>query len=351
MDNRQGRLYFNHLSFKNEQLHMNVIEITMQNNKSNQYSNKFFFLLNCSALILTLLIVFLSTHIRLGEAGLGCGPWPECYAQLSMVDGIKGLEIPDTEFRNFRAMHRFIASVLGINILIILLITLWYRKTISPVLPVFMFFIVLFLSILGIVTPARSVPIVTLGNILGGIVLAGLIWRQILQTRIRNTEPGSPVLLILSATVTLQLISGAWASANYTGSACPALVTCTYMDNVSSHLLDSYNIFRELKLDNNHHLIIDEASSIIQITHRVIAIMLLVLVITALQIIRHRQPVLVKPMLILTCILCAEFILGVVNILTNMPLWTNTLHNLLAVGLLFAMINLTMLIKLKRTYN
>jgi cytochrome c oxidase assembly protein subunit 15 len=330
---------------------MNVIEIAMQNNNSNQYSGNIFFLLNCSALILTLLIVFLSTHIRLGEAGLGCDPWPECYAQLSLADGIKGLEIPDTEFRTFRAMHRAIASILGINILIILFIALWYRKAISPVLPVLMFLVVLFLSILGIVTPTRSVPVVTLGNILGGIVLAGLVWRQILRTRIRSTQSGPLILLILSATVTLQLISGAWASANYTGSACPGLVTCTYMENTSSHLLDSYNILRELKLDNNHHLIIDEASSIIQITHRVIAIILLLLVFTALQIIRHRHPVLVKPMLILTCILCAEFILGIVNTLTDMPLWTNTLHNLLAVGLLFAMINLTMLVKLKRADN
>jgi cytochrome c oxidase assembly protein subunit 15 len=302
-------------------------------------------------LTLALFIVFLSTHIRLGEAGLGCNPWPECYAQLSMVDGIKGLEIPDTEFKTFRSMHRFIASVLGINIIIILLITIWNRKTISPVLPVFMFIVVLFLSILGIVTPTRSVPVVTLGNILGGIVLSGLIWRQILKTRIRNTESGTPILLILSMIVTIQLISGAWASANYTGSACPELVTCTYMDNVSTHLLDSYNIFRELKLDDNNNLIIDEASSIIQLTHRVIAIILLVLAIISLQIIRRGYPALFKPMLILTCVLCAEFILGVVNILTNMPLWTNTLHNLLAVGLLFATINLTMLVKQKRAVN
>ena len=92
---------------------------------------------------MSLLIVFLSTHIRLGEAGLGCDPWPTCYAQLSLADSVKGLEIPDSEFKTFRAMHRFIASILGINILIIMLMSIWYRKAISPLLPVMMFLVVL----------------------------------------------------------------------------------------------------------------------------------------------------------------------------------------------------------------
>ena len=52
-------------------------------------------------------------------------------------------------------------------------------------------------------------------------------------------------------------------------------------------------------------------------------------------------------MLIVSTLFFAEFILGVINVLTDMPLWTNTLHNLLAVGLLFATINLTMLIRFK----
>jgi len=43
MDNRQGRLYFNHLSFKNEQLHMNVIEITMQKTNPTNIQTSFFF--------------------------------------------------------------------------------------------------------------------------------------------------------------------------------------------------------------------------------------------------------------------------------------------------------------------
>jgi heme a synthase len=321
----------------------------MQNLKSNRYPKKCFFLLNCSALIMSLLIVFLSTHIRLGEAGLGCEPWPECYAQLSLADGVKGLEIPDSEFKTFRAMHRYIASILGLNILIIMLMALWYRKNISPLLPVLMFLVVLFLSILGVATPTRSLPLVTLGNILGGIVLSGLVWRQILQTWTRAVTSGPLVLFLLSATLTLQLISGAWASANYTGSACPELVTCSHTSDLSANLLDSFNVFRKLQLNSDSRLVLDETSSIIQFSHRLIAVLLLILVMTALWKVKRKHPTLIKPMLIVSSFFFAEFILGIVNVLTDMPLWTNTLHNLLAVGLLFATINLTMLIHFNRT--
>jgi heme a synthase len=310
---------------------------------------KCFFLLNCSALIMSLLIVFLSTHIRLGEAGLGCDPWPNCYAQLSLADGVKGLEIPDSEFKIFRSMHRTIASILGINILIIMLMALWKREKISPLLPVLMFLVVLFLSILGIATPTRSLPLVTLGNILGGIVLSGLVWRQLLLTRSRTVMPAPLILFLVSATLTIQLISGAWASANYTGSACPDLLSCSYTDNLSGNLLESFNVIRKLNLDSNGRLLLDETSSIIQFSHRLIASVLLFLIIVALRTVKRNHPSLYKPMMIVSCFFFAEFTLGIVNVLTHMPLWTNTLHNLLAVGLLFATINLTMLIRFKKS--
>lgn len=321
----------------------------MQTKKNSQYPSTIFILLNCTALILSLFIVFLSTHIRLGEAGLGCDPWPECYASLSFADGVKGLEIPDTEFKIFRTMHRYVASILGINILIIMLMAICYRKEVSPLLPVLMFLVVLFLSILGVATPTRSLPLVTLGNILGGIVLSGLVWRQILQIRPRAVVTGPLVLFMVSALLTIQIVSGAWASANYTGSACPELVTCTYTNNLSGNFFESFNVFRKLKLDINNRLLLDETSSIIQFSHRLIAVILLFLIITALWSVKRNYPALLKPMLIVSCLFFAEFILGVSNILMDMPLWTNTLHNLLAVGLLFTTINLTMSIQSKRS--
>ncbi|MCB1730495.1 MAG: hypothetical protein KDI21_08465, partial [Halieaceae bacterium] len=35
------------------------------------------------SLLLTLLTVVLSAYIRLAEVGIGCEPWPQCYARLN----------------------------------------------------------------------------------------------------------------------------------------------------------------------------------------------------------------------------------------------------------------------------
>ena len=100
----------------------------------------------------------------------------------------------------------------------------------------------------------------------------------------------------------------------------------------------------------SYHLILDETSSIIQFSHRLIAVLLLIIIVAALWKVKREYPALLKPtVMVEQCVsFTAEFILGIVNVLAEMPLWTNTLHNLLAVVLLFATINLTMIIHLKK---
>ena len=295
--------------------------------------------LNICALVLSLLIIFLSTHIRLGEANLGCDPWPECYAQLSFADDVKGLTIVDNEFALLRSFHRSIASLLGLNVILITVMVLRKRKHISPILPLIMFALVVFLSILGIATPTRSMPIVTMGNILGGISLTGVIWHHLLQLNKIRLHKLTPLYYFLIAII-IQLISGAWASANYTAAACPELFSCRQTDNLLHSFLNSFNLLRYLTLDAQAHLLADTSSSIIQFSHRILAIAWLFLVIHFHRKIRRYHSHLQEPMLWVLVLSLAEFALGVVNIISDMPLWPNTLHNLLAVGLLFAVINL-----------
>lgn len=305
---------------------------------------RLYFLLNCLALVLSLSIVFFSTHIRLGEAGLGCQPWPDCYPQISFADGVKGLTIPDTEFKLFRSFHRSIASLLGINILAIVAVALWLRKNGSIALPVSMLMVVIFLSVLGVATPSRAIPIVTAGNILGGIALCGLIWAHMVQIRARRLNRAKFLSYIFFALL-VQIISGAWASANYTAAACPKLLSCSTTSELIASIPGSFNPARTLELDDKDLLLPDTSLSIIQYSHRILAIAWLILVIHMFRKLRHTHPELVKTMLSVVFLSLAEFSLGIINVLSNMPLWTNTLHNLLAAGLLFGVINLAFKIK------
>ena len=296
-------------------------------------------LLNVSALLMSLLIIFFSTHIRLGEAGLGCEPWPDCYAQVSFADEVKGLHIPDNDFSLFRSFHRSIASLLGINILVLVGLSLWQRKKISPLLPALMLFIVIFLSVLGIATPTRSIPAVTLGNIVGGMALAALCWTHMWNMKTGSSSSGLQLRYVFLALL-VQVVSGAWASANYTGAACPSLLNCTQKENLLSSVPGSVNPARKLALDEQSYPQLDSASSIIQMGHRLLAVAWLMLVIFLYRKTRRTRPGLQRPMLAVVVLSVAEFTLGITNVLLDMPLWPNTLHNLLAVGLLFAFISL-----------
>jgi cytochrome c oxidase assembly protein subunit 15 len=315
----------------------------MTSGESNHYPKQFFLLLNYCALLFTLIIVLLSAHIRLGESGLGCEPWPSCYTQSTFQDTTQGLAIPAGEYLELRALHRLFASLLGICVMIIMLIAVWYRRAISPVLPIIMFLVVLFLSILGVTTPTRTSPAVTMGNVLGGIALIALIWRQLLALKLTNKAPGPHrLVLLLSAILGLQILTGVWASANYTAAACPNLLTCDFVANAPANLWNSFDISRELKLDLRGELIFSGHMKTIQFSHRLVSVALLLAVAATFYIIRRDFPDLMKPVKIVVTVCLAEFLLGIFNIVTEMPLWTNTLHNLLAVALLLSTIYLAM---------
>jgi cytochrome c oxidase assembly protein subunit 15 len=314
---------------------------TLSPRESGNYPHRFYILLNCIALICTLIIILLSAHIRMGESGLGCQPWPACYTQSVFLDTTQGLEIPEGEFQSFRALHRVFASVLGIIVLIVAIMAVWYRRQISPILPVLMLSVVLFLSVLGVSTPTRTFPAVTLGNVLGGILLSALIWRHLLSLLKKPVSlvPGLS-LKVLSALIMLQLVTGAWASANFTASACPALLQCDFIANLPAHFNDSFKLMRQLTLSQNQELVFTPSMEVIQFVHRLVAIALLAAITVAFVQIRNNHRPLVGSIAWVAGLFAMEAALGVFNVLWEMPLLTNTLHNLLAVLLLLATISL-----------
>jgi cytochrome c oxidase assembly protein subunit 15 len=313
----------------------------MTSDQSSNYPRDVFYLINCFALVCTLTIILLSAHIRLGESGLGCDPWPACYTQTAFLDTTQGLDIPQGEYQNLRAAHRLFASLLGIAVICILCISLWYRRTVSPTLPILMFIVVVFLSLLGISTPTRTTPAVTLGNVLGGIVLIALIWRQLLAIKVTSKHSGPHRLIhLLSMALTIQILTGIWASANYTASACPELLSCDFISTAPDNLISSFDPTRTLHLDTNLKLEITQHMDTIQFVHRLVSVMLAVIVLIAFIRVKRDYENLLKPMIVVASVFLAEFLLGVFNVLADMPLWSNTLHNCLAVVLLLSTIYL-----------
>ena len=67
------------------------------------------------SVLLTLFTVIVSAYIRLSESGVGCTPWPDCYARLNFEAEHRGIAVltPEGEHAPLRALrlaHRYVAS-------------------------------------------------------------------------------------------------------------------------------------------------------------------------------------------------------------------------------------------------
>ncbi|MEZ5728257.1 MAG: COX15/CtaA family protein [Burkholderiaceae bacterium] len=125
-----------------------------------------------TVLVLLVLIVASSAYLRLGSNGLGCSPWPQCYA--SHVSGTgAAADATSTATGIARSLHRLSASSVGILIVAMLFVS-WRSLSTSAMrgAAVLLVLLTLALAMLGVATPSK-LPAVTIGNLLGGMAMLG----------------------------------------------------------------------------------------------------------------------------------------------------------------------------------
>ncbi len=129
-------------------------------------------LLSLIALMLTVCVTASSAFIRHNQAGLGCADWPACYrAGTPAKDPAAAQAQPPTATRVARALHRVSAMIVGLLAATIALIG-WTRLHADrrPAAAVALI-VTAGLAWLGRYTP-HDLPIITVGNVLGGFTLA-----------------------------------------------------------------------------------------------------------------------------------------------------------------------------------
>jgi cytochrome c oxidase assembly protein subunit 15 len=306
------------------------------------------------SLLLTLLTVILSAYIRLAEVGIGCEDWPECYAQLDPGAEQRGVTVLTESGRDMahygaRVAHRYIASVLGVFIVVLFIQSLRRRAMAATSLwvPAAIFAITVFLSLLGYYTPTRSNPLITMGNLLGGMALLGLLWWQLQREAAQSTGDGEGLTTALRGLakcalllVMIQVVLGGWASANYASASCPGLISCE--QGVDVLLAASGNMFdpsRSIELDASGQVIQSDGTGILSMAHRFFALL------TAAYLawmVRRLKPVseLGSTLVALSVCSIGQLVLGVSMVWLDLPLWMVAAHNGLAACLLLAAINL-----------
>jgi heme a synthase len=134
--------------------------------------------------VLVFAITSLSAFIRLSKTGVGCDPWPQCYAQAaqSAQQGQPPEAGADSAITPARTIHRVVAVIALIVILMLVTASL-ARPVLWPELRMAsaLFALALFLAVLGRWTAGSRMPAITLGNLLGGFAMFAVSVRLVLQ--------------------------------------------------------------------------------------------------------------------------------------------------------------------------
>jgi cytochrome c oxidase assembly protein subunit 15 len=303
------------------------------------------------SLLLTLLTVVLSAYIRLAEVGIGCEDWPACYAQLDPGTEKKGITVLTSEGSDMahygaRVAHRYIASTLGLFIFVIFLVALRQggKRSTSLLVPLTIFAITVFLSLLGYYTPTRSNPMITMGNLLGGMALLGLLWWLLQreadsETVSADTSGLRPLALLTLGLVALQIVLGGWSSANYASGSCPGLARCEGKVLEPGNLEDAFNPMRRIELDQEGQVIRPDSLALLSMSHRVFALLTAAYLAWLVRKLRS-HPALVGTAIALSVFSIGQLVLGVSTVWFEVPLLLLSLHNCLAALLLLGSVNL-----------
>lgn len=247
-----------------------------------------------------------------------------------------------------RVAHRYIASVLGVFILLIFIQALrrGQSRATGLAVPVAVFAITVFLSLLGYYTPTRSNPLITMGNLLGGMALLGLLW-WMLQREVEaglvplpeDAQRFRPLALLALALVLVQVVLGGWASANYASGSCPGLVSCEGGWEVLAAAGDMFNPVRQIELDPSGQVVRDSGLGLLSMVHRLFALLTAAYLAWLVRRLLA-TPALTPTLRLLSVCSIGQIALGVSAIWFELPLLVVTAHNALAALLLLAAINL-----------
>lgn len=328
-------------------------------------------------LLLTLMVIALGAYTRLTDAGLGCPDWPGCYGKLiaPLHDGHIAeaqAKFPDAEIEPHKAhnemLHRYIAGLLGLCVLMIALVSLWLKR--FRLLSLAILLLVIFQAALGMWTVTMNLlPLVVLAHLLGGFTLLGLLallrvnisWYKRSQQAENNTlsSTAEPQLIrilpfgyVAMLVLITQIMLGGWTSTNYAAAVCYQLPFC------ESGWTERFSVASALSLPLGHEtyeygVLPYEARMSIHVLHRIGAIVTL-LVLGSFVFLSWRRATtksMRRTAAIVAGLLLLQLALGLVNVVAQLPLLNAVAHNVVAANLLMMLMIFLRQIYLRRTLS
>ena len=356
------------------------------------------------ATLLAFAVIVFGSFVRLSDAGLSCPDWPTCYGKAAWPTAKTAGELADHAANAIRTvdptkawreqLHRHLASVLGLLVFAIALLTAWRRPlgwqriagaavitaaaiplqmhgyyTASTALVVLAellllysawrwdnsdlarasalaFAVIIFQAILGMWTVTWLLkPIVVMGHLLGGLTTFGLLawiaWQATDRPlHVAHLMRVRTYILIGLVLLGIQIALGGWTSSNYAALACGTdFPKCAGQWMPNTNFSDAFVLWRGVGVDYEGGVLDQASRAAIQISHRVMAVIAgLYLLFLGMRM--WRTPGLRGRGAFLMLMVLVQISLGIGNVQMGLPLWMAVLHNAGAAILLFMLVTL-----------
>jgi len=298
-----------------------------------------------AAMLMTFMVITLGALTRLLDAGLGCPDWPGCYGQLIPPSSEQlATGVIDQGKAWMEMIHRYLASALGLTILILAIKIEFDTKINAKTrwLSRALFFLVVVQGLFGMLTVVmKLLPQVVTIHLLGGMLLLALLFLLMLQLQSAKSVAISKNLRPLALTVLIflscQIALGGWTSSNYAGLACPDFPTCQNQWFPNLAIADSFNIFDTSDRNYEGGVLAAQSRLTIQVIHRLMAFVLFLSVLMLF--IRLWQiPYLRNQAKLLLGLTLLQLSLGIANAVLMLPLPLALAHNTGAALLLLSVV-------------
>lgn len=311
-------------------------------------------------IVMTLVVVVLGAYVRLSDAGLGCPDWPGCFGQVfAPSDAAERAAVaahyPDIEVDSGKAwkemVHRYLASSLGLVVVVMWFVALVNRRTTPFKAITFLLALICFQGALGMWTVTKLLqPAIVTAHLLGGMsVLATFAYLYIKTGASWVVSPHkrlNQVISLFLVVTAAQIALGGWTSTNYTGLHCPDFPTCQGQWLPATNFSEAFTITAEEGVNYEGGTLSNAAAVTVHVTHRLGAIAVLLASILFLVLAlktgnqHHRRWAFV-----LFGVVCVQAAIGITTVLLHLPVPIATLHNAGAALLLLTAIRVKRLVQ------
>jgi cytochrome c oxidase assembly protein subunit 15 len=296
-----------------------------------------------AAVALCFVVVVFGAYVRLSDAGLGCPDWPGCYGHLTVTDAAADAHKAWKEM-----IHRYLASTLGLLIVIIAGLSVRLRQQGAPrVLPWILVALVIFQGMLGMWTVTWQLkPLAVSGHLLGGLTTLSLLtWMWLSLRGSAATETRSPGLRIFATmalvALAVQIFLGGWTSSNYAALACPDFPTCHGSFWPEMDAREAFTLWRGLGINYEGGVLDNRARVTIHFAHRLGAMVVATLaLLLALALLRSDSMPLRRFGIAIAAALALQIALGISIVKLQLPLLLADMHNAGAAVLLLTLVTL-----------